>query len=368
MTTLHLSFLTSTLITLSFAGVAAASDKHSNLDIQKVLEQVERSFDAFRMIPQLNVEFEMTYEIVAGAPQFAFDRLQVTSMETAGKRRLHFIGFADGNVLVDREFAWNGTKATSKELVSNQSVGDFTITSRRDNGLQHYNYYLGFLRYPDERTPPLPYAGFTTSTSDYLPGILRRNLDLLRVTWSDEIVGHSNTIRVEVPGLVVFWFDPDKGYSLCRQDQLFPKSKNRVSSTIYSNHESLRNYHFPRKIVHEEFAVFESHVPGIDEPGLEPGALRSRKTLTVNRLDDKPAEAKEYVITAPDGFRVHDLISRQSYVKAAKVEDRFVESAKKLRDSQSSRSTNRTLRFAFIALLPVVSILAIYRYIRGFAQ
>lgn len=356
------------IMALCLSTTVAATDDNFDIDIHRIVAEVERRYESFRAIPHLNIDFEMNYELVAGAPQFAFDRLQVTTIETAGKRRLHIVGYAGGIALVDREYAWNGTKGTSKEVSPGFTQGDYAISSRRDNGLHHYNYYLGFLRFPDMRTPPLPISGITTSTIEYLPGILRRHLDSLLVTWSQEIIGHSKAIRVELPGVVVFWFDPDRNYSLIRQDQFSPKSKKQISSTIYSNHKLLRNFSFPMSIVHEEFAVFDSHVNGVDEPGLVPGALRSRKRLNVNRIEDTPTEADDFVIAAPDGYRVHDLITRQSYVLGDKAEDRFVESAKKIRDMQLPKSKNRALRFGFIALIPVVSLLAIHRYCRKSAR
>lgn len=358
-----MQFSRSVLI-MAFLAAISSSIQHlvvadNNIDINNVIDQVTRAHRSFQKIPHLTLDFSIHYDQIKGRRLFAFDTIDIIFRRSNSKSRLSLKGYMPNNTILYRDYAWDGKKGTSLELSPNSTQGDFIISPKVDTNLLHYNYYVNYLNYPDATgslarlvNPALAknIAGLT-----WLPKALIDDKSTLKANLSKDNPDKVVCVRIERPMKSVYWFDPDKGHALRRLDDLSGEGKMRTS-TIFTDFEKIAGLWLPRRIIFEEYVVFDGSMGALDDPIIKEGDLKSRKTLLVKTFSLDPIPLETFVVPAPVGIKVHDNVNKSIFTHFETGDNKFLEAAELFVRGRpvSPLIENNTFLYMGIALVSIL--------------
>lgn len=328
-----------------FGGYVEGPPTDAALVANKILENYQR----FREIPNLTVDFEMTYQLLAGQRRFAFDAVRVVTNRRGEKQRLRISGTALDTLAIDREFAWDEKVATGIEMIPPARIaGDYTINHQINSSILYYNYYVNFLNYPDAagRVPLVVGPNQRVKAARWLPDSLVKALSNYVMRSAADGSEGAPCVVMDDPARESFWFDPAKGYALRRHDTYDPATKALQERTTFSDFRNVGPIWLPATITRVEFG-------GPDDPETVENQPRAQYTLKVNSFSTSELAADFFRLPAPVGVTVHDVRRKVFYTRFKTGENPLIASAELAR-IQVDRSDPPWLLMASTVILALV--------------
>ncbi len=329
----------------------SVSTPTASQDIETVVREVNRAYDRFLTIPSLQIHFTLTHEQLAGGRTFAFRTADVKAYRRDDKRRVGIQAELFNGSTMRRDYAWDGSEATSINADS-LNTGDYYITAAIQNNMYVYNYYLRYMSYPEGWPPGLPFARRDGDASaHWLPKLLSDNAVNFRPCPERATREFDGCAVVEWPGREVLWFDMSKGYALRKRESHDPMTGAlKERTTLRDFQEVGGGVWLPARIEWEEFFSPGEQAARSDKP-------KSRRKVEVSGLSTLHLPDSVFRIPAPEGVTVHDTKRRVFYTRYGTGANPILASAEQARMKNKPTMQQPVLLYGIAIVLVVLLLL-----------
>ncbi len=326
----------------------------------QVIDGVRGHLAALRKLPNLVLKYTLTHERVAGAPRFAFDRVELVNAAKGDKLRTearYTLTEGGKTVTNSRVAAWNGKVATAILDETN----DIDVAHQPDTLLFYYRYYYDFLSYPEGTARAELLDSLAPLSPDYwLPDALERYRSEYHLRDGTHVSGGAPCVLLERPGADRLWIDPAHGFLARRRDTYYPGGAKLKERTTLDNLRQVDGVWLPAKLVRETFG-------GLDEDESLHNKLCGRSTILLTSVSTEPLGDDYFLLSITPGMNVHDKVRGLGYRALKPGEDPVREAmADALEISTAPRTSNVFLFSTALAL--GVGIVVLLRLVRKQAR